>query len=248
MQARLTNESGSILLLMLIVMPITALLIATLFALTIEEESVALNGTRVLSAVKSSRLGLTYGGRKIAALDASGTLPVGAGYTGPVPPGLHQAQTTWEAHKTSSTAWAMTTLSLDQGSITRRASGTLKYTPGTCPPEFQTCILNPGPCYTVITTQVIVSIYVNGNLCLSGNGQLIEPSGSSGTVSVYTAGTLSITGGNARIGSSAQKVKKVTAYGGIPVGVAKVFSLSTTTGPALPLSTPGWHLEGVSGS
>jgi Tfp pilus assembly protein PilX len=61
---------------------------------------------------------------------------------------------------------------------------------------------------------VRLDIYVRGSLCLQGNGAILQPAGTAGTISLYVGGKFQYQGSNPTVGTSAAKIKKATIVGG----------------------------------
>ena len=61
---------------------------------------------------------------------------------------------------------------------------------------------------------VRLDIYVRGSLCLQGNGAILQPAGTSNTISLYVGGKFKYQGSNPTVGTSSAKIKKATIVGG----------------------------------
>jgi Tfp pilus assembly protein PilX len=59
-----------------------------------------------------------------------------------------------------------------------------------------------------------ISVFVRGSLCVQGNGGMREPTGSSGTLSLYVGKKFSYSGTSPTIGTSAAKIGVATVVGG----------------------------------
>jgi hypothetical protein len=59
-----------------------------------------------------------------------------------------------------------------------------------------------------------VSVFVRGSLCVQGNGGMREPTGSSGTLTLYVGKKFSYSGNPPTVGTSSAKIKQATVVGG----------------------------------
>jgi hypothetical protein len=59
-----------------------------------------------------------------------------------------------------------------------------------------------------------ISVFVRGSLCVQGNGGMREPTGSSGTLSLYVGKKFSYSGNPPQVGTSAAKIGQATVVGG----------------------------------
>ena len=59
-----------------------------------------------------------------------------------------------------------------------------------------------------------VDVYARGSLCLQGNGSILQPTGTQGTLNVYVGRKLKLPQNNATVGTSAAKIKSATVVGG----------------------------------
>ena len=77
---------------------------------------------------------------------------------------------------------------------------------------------------------VTVSVYARGSLCFSGNGAMLQPTGTQGTLELYVGKKLSISGGSSFVGTSSAKIKRATVVGGcIKDGSAVTCSSSSSS-------------------
>ena len=61
---------------------------------------------------------------------------------------------------------------------------------------------------------VRLDIYVRGSLCMQGNGAILQPAGTAGTITLYVGGKFQYSGSNPTIGTSSAKIKRATIVGG----------------------------------
>ena len=61
---------------------------------------------------------------------------------------------------------------------------------------------------------VRVDIYIKGSLCLQGNGAILQPTGTSGTISLYVGKKFKYQGSPPTVGTAAAKIKQATIVGG----------------------------------
>ena len=59
-----------------------------------------------------------------------------------------------------------------------------------------------------------VSVFVRGSLCIQGNGGMREPTGSTGTLTLYVGKKFSYSGNPPQVGTSAAKISQATVVGG----------------------------------
>ena len=59
-----------------------------------------------------------------------------------------------------------------------------------------------------------VDVFVRGSLCLQGNGAILQPTGTQGTLNLYVGKKFKYTGNPPTVGTSGAKIKTATSVGG----------------------------------
>ena len=273
-RGRLADERGVALALSLLVVAALSITTAALAELIASNEHAFGRDRQERLAFNTAEAGLNYGISYLAqTADPNGTTAINTsiGSSGtPIPFGTTAPAGTgkggWWATKTAAHQWTIWANGTSpNGQVVRHLAvqvvsktevGTV--TPASLAWGFGLFVANPGPsCFTPQgTTNLTISLYVNGCIKLSGSAGIAEPSGStSPSVEVYAATSISIQGNSASIGASGSPVLSVIAPGGC-TGAKGVICSNTPsskvwaagyTGASQNLSKPALYPDSVYG-
>jgi Tfp pilus assembly protein PilX len=217
------DERGTALILALLIVAALSISTAAIATLVTSNESAFGRDRQELLAFDSAEAGINYGISTLAkSLDPNGTDAVGT----TVSPTSYPSGTgngTWWATKTAATQWTVWSSATSPNSRVPRELSVNVHSvtqPGTITPaslawSYGLFIANPTSCFSPQGNAGIqISVYVNGDLCLSGSSAITEPPGSTGpSLQVYAAGKITLSGSSS-IGTSGQPIASVTAVKG----------------------------------
>ena len=225
MRQRTADERGVTLILAMIVMLALTITTAGLATMMTSNERSFNRDRQETIALNVAEAGVNYAVTTLTSVDSTGSLATGTHYpsSGTLAGQPGTGTVAWWAEKLAGNVWKVhSTGSSVNSNVTRNVVVKVQATPqpGTITPAslawgYGLFVAAPTSCFKPAgTADISMSVFVNGDICLSGSAGIQEPTAStSPSIKVFSTGKITLSG-SSKIGLSTKKVLSITTQNG----------------------------------